>query len=92
MYWYERGAWLHRQTQVQTYIFGSYIGLYYSLAIQNLRSVFCEKQQVNRLELDIQDAKYYEELKQTVELFMLINISERSAIQSGLLDMDDVFT
>jgi len=63
------------------------------------------KEHANHLELDnpilvtqngkpkfvIQDARDYEEQQQTLALLKLINLSERSAKQSGLLDLDDVF-
>ena len=63
------------------------------------------KEHANHLELDnpilvtqngkpkfvIQDAKDYEEQQQTLALLKLINLSERSAKHSGLLDLDDVF-
>ena len=39
----------------------------------------------------IQDAKDYEEQQQTLALLKLINLSEKSAKHSGLLDLDDVF-
>jgi len=63
------------------------------------------KEHANHLELDnpilvtqngkpkyvIQDAQDYEEQQQTIALLKLINLSERSAKQSGLVDLDNVF-
>ncbi|HCV02091.1 MAG TPA: type II toxin-antitoxin system Phd/YefM family antitoxin, partial [Pseudoalteromonas sp.] len=39
----------------------------------------------------IQDAKDYEEQQQTIALLKLINLSERSARQNGLFDLDEAF-
>lgn len=63
------------------------------------------KEHANHLELDnpilvtqngkpkyvIQDAKEYEEQQQTIALLKLINLSERSVKQTGLMDLDDAF-
>ncbi len=63
------------------------------------------KEHANNLELDnpilvtqngkpryvIQDADDYEEQQQTLALLKLINLSERSASQHGLMDLEDAF-
>ena len=69
------------------------------------QTVPCMKEHANHLELDnpilvtqngkpkyvIQDAKVYEEQQQTLALFKLINLSEHSARQNGLFDLDEAF-
>ncbi len=63
------------------------------------------KEHANHLEVDnpilvtqngkpkfvLQDAEDYEEQQQTIALLKLINLSERSANQTALMDLDDVF-
>lgn len=63
------------------------------------------KEHANHLELDdpilvtqngkpkfvIQDVNDYEDQQQTIALLKLINLSERSAKQSGLMDLDEAF-
>ena len=63
------------------------------------------KEHANHLELDnpilvtqngkpkfvIQDAEDYEEQQQTIALLKLMNLSERSAKRTGLMDLDEAF-
>ena len=63
------------------------------------------KEHANNLELDnpilvtqngkpryvIQDADDYQEQQQTIALLKLINLSERSASQNGLMDLENAF-
>ncbi|XOV78939.1 MAG: type II toxin-antitoxin system Phd/YefM family antitoxin [Aestuariibacter sp.] len=63
------------------------------------------KENANRLELDnpllvtqngkpkyvVQDVRDYEEQKQTISLLKLINLSEKSAREKGLLDLEQAF-
>ncbi|SHG73312.1 prevent-host-death family protein [Marisediminitalea aggregata] len=69
------------------------------------QTVPCMKEHANHLELDnpilvtqngkakyvIQDAKDYEEQQQTIALLKLFNLSEHSARQNGLFDLDEAF-
>lgn len=73
--------------------------------VMKTQTVPCMKEHANHLELDnpilvtqngkpkyvIQDAKVYEEQQQTLALFKLINLSEHSARQNGLFDLDEAF-
>jgi len=71
--------------------------------VMKTQTVSYMKEHANHLELDnpilvngkpkyvIQDANDYEEQQQTIALLKLINLSERSARQNGLFDLDEVF-
>ena len=73
--------------------------------VMKTQTVSYMKEHANHLELDnpilvtqngkpkyvIQDANDYEEQQQSIALLKLINLSERSARQNGLFDLDEAF-